>query len=83
MTLNDIHKDKNLKATERRIFLWLTDNYKKGIEFYITHKNIGEATCVNYINLHGYISNLVEKGYLKKIKHTNLLDKCNSYIILK
>ncbi len=83
MKRNEIHVDKNLTSSEKQLFLWLSDNFQKNKEFYITQAEIGKGISINPAAICVRIASLTKKGYLKKVRHFNTKGKCNSYIILK
>jgi predicted transcriptional regulator of viral defense system len=83
MKRNKIHVDKNLTSSEKQMFLWLSDNFEKNKEFYITQNDIGKGISINSVSVCVRMASLTKKGYLKKIRHLNTKGKCNSYVILK
>jgi len=83
MKRNEIHADSNLRMAEKQLFLWLTDNFQKNKEFYITITEIAKGLSVAPGNIYARIASLIQKKYIIKFNHTNTTGRCNSYIILK
>lgn len=79
MTRIEIYADKNLKLSEKMIFLFLNESKNK--ELRLSHRDIGNGVAVDPRNVQKPIQTLVSKDYIKRMKYVG--NKCNSYEILK
>ncbi len=79
MTRIEIYADKNLKLSEKMIFLFLNESKDK--ELRLSMNDIGQGVAVDPRNISKHIETLVSKGYIKKTTYVGI--KSNKYNILK